>query len=262
MSEEPARAPVPVIDPAHHASVKDKLARLELLCGLAHVDDEGHVQHLPAWLRKTGGEARWPATLAVLALIVLQLVVPDKLAFKPRPLLPVLESVLLVLLIVANPRRITRENRWLRSLGLLLVVAASLATAWSAGQLVYQLVTGHGGKAVPLLLDGGAIWLTNVIVFSLWYWEFDRGGPAARAVARKPHPDFLFTQMTSPELVSRDWEPTYVDYLYLSFTNATAFSPTDTLPLTGWAKLTMMGQSMISLITVALVVARAVNIFT
>ena len=156
-----------------------------------------------------------------------------------------------------------RESMVLRVLGLLLVAAASLATAWSAGRLVYELATGHGGRsAVPLLINGGAIWLTNVIVFALWYWEFDRGGPAARASARKKLPDFVFTQMTAPELASRDWEPAFLDYLYLSFTNATAFSPTDTLPLSRWAKLTMMFQSGISLVTVALVVARAVNIFT
>jgi uncharacterized membrane protein len=254
--------PQPEVHPAHHAALKVKLARLEQLCGLTHTDAEGHVHHLPAWLRPTEGEPRWPVSIAVAGIVVLQLLAPANLAFKPRPLLPGLETLLFILLTIANPRRINRENRWLRTAGLLLVVAASVATAWSAFRLVYELVTGHGGEAVPLLVNGGAIWLTNVIVFALWYWEFDRGGPAARASARRPHPDFLFIQMTTPELVHRDWEPGFVDYLYLSFTNATAFSPTDTLPLTAWAKLTMMFQSLISLVTVALVVARAVNIFT
>ncbi len=254
------------VHPTHHAALKTKLARLEQLCGLAHTDAEGNVHHLPAWLRPTEGEPRWPVSIAVLAVIVLQLLAPPHLAFQPRPLLPGLEMLLFIVLTVANPRRIKKENMWIRTAGLLLVVAASVATAWSAGRLVFELATGHGttGKnpALALLLNGGAIWLTNVIVFALWYWEFDRGGPAARANARRPHPDFLFTQMTTPELVHRDWEPSFVDYLYLSFTNATAFSPTDTLPLTAWAKLTMMAQSCISLVTVALVVARAVNIFT
>ena len=111
-----------------------------------------------------------------------------------------------------------------------------------------------------MLRNGGAIWLTNVIVFALWYWEMDRGGPAARACGTHEYPDFLFTQMTAPELVAKDWEPAFLDYLYLSFTNATAFSPTDTLPLSRWAKMTMMFQSAVSLVTVALVVARAVNV--
>ncbi len=113
---------------------------------------------------------------------------------------------------------------------------------------------------MPLLMWGSTVWLTNVIVFALGYWELDRGGPAARAMARKTHPDFLFSQMTVPELIHKDWEPGFVDYLYLSFTNATAFSPTDTLPLSRWAKLLMMAESLVSLITVALIVARAVNV--
>ena len=219
--------------------------------------------HLPAWLRPTRGEHRVSVTIVLGVLVVLQLGVRRDLQFQPRYLLPALEVLLFAVLVVANPTRITREHALLRFFSLLLVVAASFATAWSAGRLVYQLARGHGGdSAFPLLVNGGAIWLTNVIVFALWYWEFDRGGPAARASARKKLPDFVFTQMTAPELASRDWEPAFLDYLYLSFTNATAFSPTDTLPLSRWAKLTMMFQSGISLVTVALVVARAVNIFT
>ncbi len=249
------------LDVEHQVLMKMRLARLEALLGV-HRPDQTHL-HLPAWLRPTKGEHRLAVSIAILVLVVLQMVVRRDLQFQPRYLLPALEGLLFAVLVLANPTRITRESAALRTLGLLLVAAASLATAWSAGRLVYQLATGHGGNsAVPLLVNGGAIWLTNVIVFALWYWDLDRGGPAARASARMPMPDFLFTQMSSPELASRDWEPSFVDYLYLSFTNATAFSPTDTLPLSRWAKLTMMFQSAISLVTVALVVARAVNIFT
>ena len=118
----------------------------------------------------------------------------------------------------------------------------------------------EGGTPAPLLVSGGTIWLTNVIVFGLWYWEFDRGGPVARAHATKHYPDFLFAQMTSPDLASPDWEPQFGDYLYLSFTNATAFSPTDVLPLSRWAKGAMALQAGVSIVTVALVIARAVNI--
>jgi uncharacterized membrane protein len=150
-------------------------------------------------------------------------------------------------------------------LGLSLVAAASVATASSAVKLVGELLrnTAQNGaldSAGPLLRIGGGIWLTNVIVFALWYWELDRGGPVARACGTRSHTDFLFAQMTAPEFVDKDWEPAFIDYLYLSFTNATAFSPTDTLPLSRWAKLTMMFQSAVSLATVALVVARAVNV--
>jgi hypothetical protein len=160
---------------------------------------------------------------------------------------------------------IDRTSRLLRSLSLGLVIAASLATTFSAFQLVRALVHHHAAGGVldepgALLRSGGAIWLTNVIVFALWYWDMDRGGPAERACGTHKHTDFLFSQMTAPELVAKDWEPTFIDYFYLSFTNATAFSPTDTLPLSRWAKMVMMFQSAISLLTVALVVARAVNV--
>jgi hypothetical protein len=216
---------------------------------------------LPAWRRPTAGEHRWPAAVAILVAIALQVLLPSNLAFQPRWLLPGIEAALFVVLVVANPRRINRESTVLRLVALAFMLVASIATLWSAGLLIYRLVYGDAGsRAGPLLVNGGAIWLTNVIVFALWYWEADRGGPAARANARQDYPDFVFVQMTSPELARREWEPQFVDYLYLSFTNATAFSPTDTLPLSRWAKLAMMAQSAVSLTTVALVIARAVNI--
>jgi uncharacterized membrane protein len=107
---------------------------------------------------------------------------------------------------------------------------------------------------------GGAIWITNVIIFALWYWELDRGGPVARSKAVHKYPDFMYPQMQAPDLAPEHWEPTFLDYLYVSFTNATAFSPTDTMPLSRWAKMLMMAQASVSLATVALVIARAVNI--
>ena len=103
------------------------------------------------------------------------------------------------------------------------------------------------------------IWAINIIAFALWYWSLDRGGPAARGLTHRTHPDFLFVQMSTPGSPP-DWSPGFVDYLFLAFTNATAFSPTDTMPLTGRAKIMMMAQSSISLLTIALVAARAVNI--
>jgi hypothetical protein len=111
----------------------------------------------------------------------------------------------------------------------------------------------EGQQAGPLLATGAAIWMTNVIVFGLWYWDLDRGGPAARACGERQHTDFLYPQMVNPELATPAWEPQFIDYLYVSFTNATAFSPTDVMPLTRWAKLLMLVQSAISLATVVLV---------
>lgn len=234
-------------------AVREELTRVEqLYTGQAHS---------PAWLRATEGESRWPVAAAILVAIGLQLALPDRLALMSKWLLPGLELAVLVGLVVAAPNRFHRESPRLRVASLSLTALLSLATAWSAALLAAELVTGRAGEeAGPLLSTGAAIWLTNIIAFALWYWQFDRGGPAARAHARRRNPDFQFPQMASPELAPNDWEPGFVDYLYLSFTNATAFSPTDVMPWTRWAKLTMLAQSLVSLVTVALVIARAVNI--
>ncbi|MFE1884620.1 hypothetical protein [Streptomyces diastatochromogenes] len=216
---------------------------------------------VPAWQRATRGEPRWAVTAAILVAVALQLMLPHRLALQPFWALPVLELVLLAGLIAANPRRVEPRTRRLRWLGLGLICVISLANGLAAIRLVADLVSGTAGAdAVPLLLTGGGIWLTNVIVFALWYWEWDRGGPLARALGRQQHADFLFVQMQSPETAPPDWEPAFLDYLYLSFTNSTAFSPTDVMPLSRWAKMLMMLQSSVSLVTVVLVVARAVNI--
>jgi uncharacterized membrane protein len=216
---------------------------------------------VPAWRRITEGEPRWPVSLFVVAAIALQLTLPQRLAVLPRFLLPALALVLLAGLVSANPKRISRHSPRLRALSMALIAVLSVANAFSAGRLIVGLIQGTEGQdAGPLLATGATIWLINVIVFGLWYWELDRGGPGARANAHREHPDFLFPQMESPDLAPQHWEPGFVDYLYVSFTNATAFSPTDVSPLTAWTKMTMLIQSAISLSTVGLVIARAVNI--
>ncbi|MFB9234228.1 DUF1345 domain-containing protein [Plantactinospora siamensis] len=223
-----------------------------------------HPHRVPAWRRPHPGEHRWPVALVILVAVALQLVTPQRLAFEPRWVLPAVELVLLAGLLLSNPFRINRESGRLRTAELALVGVASLAVAWSAGRLVLLLVHGQGAeRPASVLISGAAIWLTNVIVFALWYWELDRGGPAARANSRQPYPDLLFPQMTtSPDLVPAGWRPVFADYLYVAFTNSTAFSPTDTMPLSRLAKLAMMLQSAISFLVVALVVARAVNALT
>jgi uncharacterized membrane protein len=223
-----------------------------------------HPSHLvPAWRRRTKGETRWQVTFCVAVAIALQVAVPGRLVLvRPVWVLPALQGLLLVVLVVANPHRINRESTALRTLSLILAGLLTFANAWSVERLTVGLVRGtEGNQAAPLLITGGAIWLTNVVAFAMWYWEFDRGGPVARALATRPYPDFQFPQMVSPpEMVPPNWEPTFPDYLYLAFTNAAAFSPTDVMPLSRWAKMAMTVQSIISIITVALVVARAVNI--
>jgi uncharacterized membrane protein len=217
---------------------------------------------MPAWKRPTEGEARWQVAVAVAVAVALQFPLPGRLVLlHPVWLLPALEGLLLLALIMANPRRINRESRALRMLGLTLAALLSLANAGSVARLVIGLVNGtQGNTPGPLLITGATIWLTNIIVFALWYWEFDRGGPVARANGDRMYPDFMFAQMASPELAPPEWEPAFADYLYLSFTNAAAFSPTDVLPLSRWAKMGMTAQASVSIVTIALVVARAVNI--
>jgi uncharacterized membrane protein len=216
---------------------------------------------LPAWLRPTEGEQRWQVTFFVVAAIALQLSIPAGFQLQPSFLLPSLEGVLVVGLLVANPGRINRSSRALRMAAQIMIASVSFANAWSLVRLIQGLVNGtRGQNAAPLLLTGAAIWGTNVIVFSLWYWEFDRGGPVARARALRPHPDLLFPQMTQPGIAPPDWEPHYFDYLYTSFTNASAFSPTDVMPLSRWTKLLFLIQAVVSLVTAGLVIARAVNI--
>jgi hypothetical protein len=215
----------------------------------------------PAWHRVTAGERRLPVAIAIGLAIALQLVLPSRLVIHPEWLLPALEGALLIGLVVANPGRITRTSTTLRTASVALIVLISVANAWSSAELIKGLVNGTEGDNASLLLARGAgIYVTNILVFSLWYWEWDRGGPVARARGLRPYPDFLFPQMTQPDLTPPEWEPTYFDYLYVSFTNATAFSPTDTMPLSRWAKMLMLIQSAVALLTIAMVIARAVNI--
>jgi uncharacterized membrane protein len=216
---------------------------------------------MPAWMRKTRGERRWPVTLSVIAAIVLQILLPPQFTHLPRPVLPALEGALLIGLSIANPVRIERRGRVVRAASIVLILLITIANAASAVLLIRAILEGKAGShAAPLLATGASIWATNVIAFGLWYWEFDRGGPVHRALGTRQNPDLMFPQMVSPELAAPDWEPQFVDYLYLSFTNATAFSPTDVMPLARWAKLTMLVQSSVSLAIGALVIARAVNI--
>jgi hypothetical protein len=205
-------------------------------------------------------EPRWPATLAVLVAIALQLVLPGNLALYlgPRWLIPALEGVLAGALLIANPWH-TLESRNLRPVSVGLIILINGANLVALGELVSALLNGTGAGGRALVYASVPIWLTNVIVFGLWYWELDRGGPAARLKPDHPAPDFLFPQQTAPG-AAPGWTPTFLDYLYTSFTNATAFSPTDTMPLSAWAKLLMIIQSLASLLTVALVISRAVNI--
>jgi hypothetical protein len=210
------------------------------------------------------GEARWPMASAVLAAIVLTILLPSAIRVGPQWLLPVLEGVLLVIVIVADPVRINRRSREIRTVSIVLVSVLVVGTLWSTGLLIDDLIRGgpETNSATDLLAAGTAIWVSNIIAFALLYWEVDGGGAAARAHRIPEHGDFAFPQQSNPRLAQPSWRPRFIDYLYLGYTNATAFSPTDVMPLAPWAKMTMAVQSFISIAILGLVIARAVNVFT
>jgi uncharacterized membrane protein len=214
---------------------------------------------IPAWRRKTEGEQRWWVALSLLAAIALQTALPDRFAAHPRYLLQGIELLAVLMLTVNQPKRLSRRSTRLRLASQAVLGLIAVTNSISVALLLHQITAGGRIPAVQLLLGGAEIWLTNTIVFGGWYWEYDRGGPVSRALGLDSTPDLLFPQMTYEKL-DRDWEPIFLDYLYVSYTNSTAFSPTDTMPLSRWAKVLFMIQSGVSLITVALIAARAVNI--
>lgn len=214
----------------------------------------------PAWRRQTRSEHRWLAVVVVVGTIALQILLPNEFVLRPRWLLPGLSTLLVVTLLLINPGRIGRHGRMERTVALFLVAMVSVTNAASAVQLAEGILRGTiTNRPTSVLVSAGIVYWTNIVVFSLWYWEFDRGGPARRASGANQDPDFVFPQMSSPQLTRKDWEPRYPDYLYLAFTNATAFSPTDVMPFRPWAKVLMMVQAVISLMLALLVVAWAVS---
>jgi uncharacterized membrane protein len=205
-------------------------------------------------------EPRWPASLAVTAALLLYMTLPGTLTIGPGWVIPALEAALLIPLMVRAPYRHREEVRVIRLASLLLIALVNIAVVASLVLLVNLVLSGEAVTGRQLIFSGIQIWLTLILVFSLWYWEVDRGGPGIRGEADQAEPDFLFPQMATHELGQADWMPGFVDYLYLSFTNATAFSPTDTMPLTVRAKVLMLVEALSSITTIVMVAGRAVNI--
>jgi hypothetical protein len=201
--------------------------------------------------------------LAVLAAGGLRAALPSQLrSGDARWVFVVVVVGLLVILIIGDPGRIDRDSASLRLLTGTLIGLISAVNAVAAVRLVAGIIgaVSFSTDANVLLASGGAIWLSNVIAFALWYWDLDRGGAAARARGSSRQPAFVFPEMTNAQYVGHDWYPKFVDYFHLSFTTATAFSPTDVSAIRPWAKLMMMAEEAISLVVAILVVSRAVNI--
>ncbi len=210
--------------------------------------------------REQRHEPRWPGAIALVLAIVLYVLLPQSLIVGPKWLLPVIEGVLLLVLIIANPDRSDPDSRMLRTLSIALIAVLSIAILTALGLLVRDLLDERDIEGKRLIYAAVALWWTSVIVYALWYWELDGGGPARRHDLPERDRDFLFPQQSTPEVFSDPWMPSFFDYLYVSFTNSTAFGPTDSMPLTTRAKALMMLQSASALVTIALVAARAVNI--
>jgi hypothetical protein len=200
--------------------------------------------------------------VAVLAAAVLRDTLPSSLRISDSPwLLGTVVVGILGVLIIGDPGRIDRQATWLRVLTDVLIAVITIANSAAAIRLVTSIIETDPftNNAKTLLASGGAIWLTNVIAFALWYWDLDRGGAAARAHGLG-RPAFVFPEMANREYVDADWYPKFVDYFHLSFTTATAFSPTDVSAIRTWAKVLMMAEEAVSSIVALLVIARAVNI--
>jgi hypothetical protein len=216
-----------------------------------------------------GTESRIPPALAVVVAAVLYARLPDKYVASgsiavlgvARFVVPTLEILLLAPLFLAAPRSELLGRLWRRRVVVALIGLISIANAGSMILLVHYIITGHKLGGHELVLASIDIWWTNVIVFSLWFWQLDGGGPAKRTVEQPGYErDFLFPQLENPAFAPPGWRPMYLDYFYTSFTNAAAFSPTDVLPLTRWAKMLMLVESGASLLTLLMVASRAVNI--
>ena len=222
-------------------------------------------------LRQEERESRWEATPAIAVVIGLQILLAVVSKAKSwmlwdfswwvwlAPVGP--ELALLVALAWERPRHRLEQLGLRRTVAITLLGFISLANAFLLLAVIASLVRGDENSGAQLLLKGITVWGTNAIAFGLWYWAFDRGGPVRRLEPDPPPPDFQFPQMENPELAAPDWQPELVDYIYVAFTNAIAFSPTDAMPLSRRAKLLMLTESAISAVTVLLVAARAVNIF-
>jgi hypothetical protein len=217
------------------------------------------MRRMRAYMRFDRRQSRLPAAIAILVVAVLYPLIPSQLSLGPAILFPIVAVLGVLPLTIADALGL--EHPWQRPLALTLLGLTAAANGTSIALLVHELIARSTDMSGRELLGGAlTVWVANVIVFALWYWELDRGGPRRREADGGDTPDFLFPQMTDAKDIMPGWQPAFSDYLYTSSTNATAFSPTDTMPITGWAKLLMSAQSLSSFVLVVLVTARAVNI--
>jgi hypothetical protein len=209
------------------------------------------------------GEHWWPIAAAVVAVVLLHLVLPARYRVPPVWLFPAIVLVLVAALVIGDPGRIDRQKAWLRVTTSAVIAVITLANLFAAVRLVVDILTNNklfANQPGGLLAAGAVVWATNVVAFGLWYWDLDRGGAAARAHNPYRNPAFVFPEMQHAEYVPATWVPRFVDYISLAFWTATAISPTDISAIKPWAKLLMMLEASGSIVLVALVIARAINV--
>ncbi|MDH2903008.1 MAG: DUF1345 domain-containing protein [Actinomycetota bacterium] len=204
-------------------------------------------------------EPRWPASLALLACVALYFVLPNRLVIGPRWLIPVLIILVLIPLSLRRHRHPDESPR-VRQSTLALIGLVTVANVTSMVMLVQRLLDTSVSQGRALIYSAVSVWLTNVIIYGVWFWEIDRGGPTRRAAGAKEVYDLQFPQLENPQLAPKNWEPKFTDYLYTSFANGTSFAPADAMPLSRRMKVLFVTESMVSFITIAVVAARAVNI--
>lgn len=212
----------------------------------------------------TRGESWWPVALAVLVVSILHALLPDELRFMPWSWMPWIAGLVLIVLVIADPGRISRRRgTWMRVIMDLLFGFITVVNAYAAIVLVVGILDNASFETPrELLFAGGSVWITNAVAFALWFWDLDRGGAAERAQGTTRTPAFVFPEMQHAEHVRPDWTPQFVDYLAFSFATATAFSPTDVSAIKPWAKAMVVTEGLLSLALAAIVIARAINILT
>jgi hypothetical protein len=261
-----ARRPAPEVGTRSRAAIRPSAVSSN------QMRPRGQTAHYRWIIQTHPGEPRLPAAAAIVAAIVLYAALPSQLLIGPRFVVPGLELFLFIPLLAANPRRMSRQNRWLRRLSIALLLLIAVSNLVALILLIRQLVTGEASAPGRLLGAAGQVWFTNMLVFALAFWELDRGGPITRRQVERPElptADFRFPQDEDHDAVSEvarrsaaksGWKPGFLDYFYVSVTNSSAFSPTDTMPLSARAKLLMAVESVSALILSVLVVSFAVGL--
>ncbi len=210
-------------------------------------------------MRRDRTEPHWPAIVALVVCVGLYLLLPNRLVIGPHWLVPVLVALPLGPL-SARRHRHPDESNWIRHASLVLIALVTLANVTSMVLLVHHLLNSNVSQGRDLIYSAVAVWSTNIILFGLWFWEIDQGGPHRRASGEKILPDLQFPQTGHAEIAPENWRPSFSDYLYTALANGTSFAPADAMPLTFRMKVLFASESVVSFVTIAIVAARAVNI--